>query len=290
MNLDELRDFALVATHGGFAPASRASGRPKATLSRTVMALEARLGVRLLERGSRAVRLTDEGAALYARTAGPLRDIAEAAADVREGGGHPRGRLRVHVPVLFGQLLMGRLAARFTAAHPQVRLEVTTEDRAVDPVRDGYDAIIRVNPAPDSGLVGRCFVRDRLLVVAAPAMPPPSTARADARVPVVVRRGARPVDAWWIAGTPDREVRIRPVLALPTLMMIRDAVLTGLGAAQLPRLLVADDLAAGRLVAWGPAPGPPVEVWVLHASRRHASARVRAFSQFLRDAFPGRWL
>ena len=291
MNLDDLSDFVLVAAHGGFAPASRASGRPKASLSREVMELETSLGVRLFERGPRSVRLTEEGELLFTRTAGLLSDIAESVDIVRDVGARPRGRLRVNVPTLFGHLLMGRLAAQFTAAYPDVTLTVTTEDRAVDLVREGYDAVIRVNPRPDSALVGRCFVRDQLLIVAAPSFPAPSATRGPTDpVPVVVRNGTKPSAIWTIAGDSTRDIHTRPVLALPTLTMMRDAVLTGIGAAKLPRLLVADDLAAGRLVCWGPSTDPSTELWVLHPSTRHASARVKVFMRFLKDAFPGEWL
>ena len=291
MNLDDLSDFVLVAAHGGFALASRASGRPKASLSRKVMELESSLGVRLFERGPRSVRLTEEGALLFTRTAGLLSDIAESADVVRDVGARPRGRLRVNVPTLFGHLLMGRLAAQFTAAYPDVTLTVTTEDRAVDLVREGYDAVIRVNPKPDSALVGRCFVRDQLLIVAAPSFPmPPAAPGLTDPVPVVVRNGTKPSAIWTIAGDSTRDIHTRPVLALPTLTMMRDAVLTGIGAAKLPRLLVADDLAAGRLVCWGPSTDPSTELWVLHPSTRHASARVKVFMRFLKDAFPGEWL
>ena len=293
INLDDLADFVLVAAHGGFANASRASARPKATLSRKVMELEASLGVRIFERGPRSVRLTEEGELLYARTAGLLTDLNESADIVRDVSAHPRGRLKVSVPTLFGHMLMGRLAAQFTAAYPDVQLTVTSEDRAVDLVREGYDAIIRVNPKPDSDLVGRCFVRDQLLIVAAPTFPAPSPtdgATDETPVPVVVRNATKPVATWQIAGASPHDFRTRTVLELPTFTMIRDAVLTGIGAAKLPRLLVADDLAAGRLVSWGLSSDRTSELWVLHASTRYASARVKVFTQFLVAAFPGEWL
>lgn len=85
MNLEALSDFVLVASHGGVTQAARASGRPKASLSRRVMELEASLGVRLFERGSRSVRLTEDGELLLARTSGPLGDIAEVAEALRDG-------------------------------------------------------------------------------------------------------------------------------------------------------------------------------------------------------------
>src|ERR1700744_1496780 len=115
MDLLALADFNLVASHGGFGRASRASGAPKATLSRRIRELEESLGVRLIERGGRVLRLTEGGAILHARTETSLGEIGGALADTRAGLGRPSGRLRVSVPVLFAQNAMGRIAAAFAA-------------------------------------------------------------------------------------------------------------------------------------------------------------------------------
>jgi DNA-binding transcriptional LysR family regulator len=288
LNLEALSDFVLVASHGGVTQAARASGRPKASLSRRVMELEASLGVRLFERGSRSVRLTEDGELLLARTSGPLGDIAEVAEALRDGRARPRGRLRINVPAVFGQVLLGRLAAGFAVAYPEVKLDVTMEDRAVDLVAEGYDVVIRLNPRPDSELVGRCFVRDRLMIVAAPSLPLPSTG--GEVLPVVVRSTMASDAVWRVPGPDGPGVPTRTVLELPTLPTVRDAVLTGIGAARLPRVLVADDLVAGRLVSWGLASERVMELWVLHASNRLPSAKVKAFLHHLGAAFPGGWL
>ena len=274
MNLDDLSDFCLVASNGGFAQASRTSGRPKASLSRKVMDLEASLGLRLFDRGARSIQLTQEGEALFKSVKGPMNEIAEAVDMLRDGRAHPQGRLRVNVPSLFGLMLMGRIAAEFKLAYPEVALEVTMEDREVDLVSEGYDLVIRANPKPDSELVGSCFMREQLLVVAAPSLVRQSP------VPVVVRHAGRNPAIWQIAGSPNSDIETMPVLELPALTMILDAVLTGIGAAKLPHVLVKEDLAAGRLISWGALAGQPTEIWALHTSRRLASAKVKAFMQF----------
>ncbi len=279
MNLDDLSDFCLVASNGGFAQASRTSGRPKASLSRKVMDLEVSLGLRLFDRGARSIQLTQEGEALFKSVKGPMNEIAEAVDMLRDGRAHPQGRLRVNVPSLFGLMLMGRIAAEFKLAYPEVALEVTMEDREVDLVSEGYDLVIRANPKPDSELVGSCFMREQLLVVAAPSLVRQSP------VPVVVRHAGRNPAIWQIAGSPNSDIETMPVLELPALTMILDAVLTGIGAAKLPLPLVKEDLAAGRLISWGALAGQPTEIWALHTSRRLASAKVKAFMQFLKTAF-----
>lgn len=292
MNLNDLADFHLVAAHGGFSQASRLSGRPKATLSRTVAALEASLGVRLLERSSHHVRLTSEGEQLRARTAGFLSAVSEAASDLRDGSAVPRGTLRLHVPVLFGHMLMGRLAAHFTRAYPDVTLHITIADRAADLVAEGFDAEIRVSPRPDAELAGRCFARDQLLIVAAPDVPRPSAVAESCHGPVdiVVNSTVKNPPHWTLSGEPELRLRTRTVLSLPAFTLVRDAVLTGIGAARLPRLLVADDLAAGRLVCWAPTADPLPELWVRYPARPFVSAKVHALVDFLDRAFPDAWL
>jgi DNA-binding transcriptional LysR family regulator len=280
MDLLALADFNLVARHGGFGRAARETGRPKATLSRRVAELEADLGLRLFERGARMLKLTQEGRALYERTGALLTEIDETAAALASGGDRPRGRLRISAPLLFSQTAMGTLAAGFARAYPDVRLEVTTEDRPVDMVEEGYDLVIRVNPDPDESLVGRIFLRDRLVVVAAPGRQRPADGTP---VPAVVR----PVGdqaAWRVTGQPD--VAIDPVLRLSSLVMVRDAVRAGIGAGCLPASVVSHDLAAGRLVRWGDVAGPEIALWALYPSRRLLSARVSAFLDYLKAAFP----
>jgi DNA-binding transcriptional LysR family regulator len=288
MDLSALADFNLVATHGGLGRASRVSGRPKATLSRHVRDLEDALGVRLLERGANRFRLTEDGAALHRRTAGLLSEIDEAGRAVAEGVDRPRGLLRISAPMLFCHTEMGRLAAEFHRACPEVRLEVTAEDRMVDPAAEGYDLVVRTNPRPNDELVGRCFLRGRLLVAAPPDLPRPpldDPARPEL-VPAVVL-ASEPQDAVWrIAGERTRGlIRPDPRLRLWSLPMVRDAARAGAGAALLPETLIADDLAAGRLIAWGEAPERKAELWVLHTSRRLVSRKVSAFVDFLCEAF-----
>src|SRR3954453_21265111 len=212
MDLLALADFNLVARHGGFGRAARAAGRPKATLSRRVAELEAALDLRLFERGARTLKLTQEGRALYERTGALLTELDETATAIASGGDRPRGRLRISAPMLFSQTAMGRIAAGFALKFPEVLLEVTTEDRAVDMVEEGYDLVIRVNPDPDDSLVGRIFLRDRLVVVASPGLARPAE---NVAVPVVVRGAGGQAAVWdLMAPTGGSRIVINPVLRL----------------------------------------------------------------------------
>ncbi len=279
MDLLALADFTLVARHGGFGAASRAARRPKATLSRRVGELEAALDLRLFERGRRDLKLTEEGRALFERASVLLTELEETAATIASGGGQVRGRLRISAPLVFSQTAMGKLAAEFARHHPAARLEVTADDRLIDMIEEGYDLAIRVNPAPDETLVGRPFLHDRLVAVASPDL----LRRSAAVLPAVVR-GADAARSWTVA---DREtIAIEPVLRLSSLVMIRDAVRAGAGAACLPLSLVLPDLSTGRLERLGDVAGSDIALWALYPSRRLLNARVSAFLDLLRHSFP----
>jgi DNA-binding transcriptional LysR family regulator len=283
MDMNALADFALVATNGGLGKASRASGRPKATLSRRIADLEEQLGVRLIERSARGLKLTEAGQMLMDRTEGPMHEVAEAMTAAREGLSAPRGRLRVAAPVLFSQLAMGRISAEFCAAYPEVTCEVVSEDRVVDLVEEQFDAAIRINPSPDSSLVGRCFAKDRLVVVAAPSVPLP--ARGKVRpVPAIVATTFQPTN-WTLD---DGRLVLEPIprLRLSSFLTIRDAAIAGAGAALIPQSIAWNQLTRGELVQWGTVSGVEVALWVLHTSRRLPAPKVRAFVEFMCEQYP----
>jgi len=185
----------------------------------------------------------------------------------REGTGTVSGRLRIAAPVLFAQLAMGQLAAEFRRIYPDVTLDVVSEDRLVNLVDEQFDIAIRPNPRPDTALVGRCFARDQLVVVA------------DAVV-----NAHRDGDTWALD---DGRLTLEPVpvLRLSSMLMLRDAALAGAGVTRVPRSIVWQQLASGALVQWGEV-GPAVELWVLHTSRRLASPKVKAFVEFMATRFP----
>ena len=283
MDLLALADFTLVARHGGFGKAARGAGRPKATLSRRVAELETSLGLRLFERGARDLKLTEEGRALFERAGLLLTELEETAASIASGGERPRGRLRISAPLLFCQTAMGKLAADFALRYPEIRLDVTTEDRAVDLIEEGFDLVIRVNSNTDESLVGRAFLHDRLVVVAGPDLAKPGEG---VTVPAVVR-GSGDRSAWLVKTAAGRDtLAIEPVLSLSSLIMVRDAVRAGVGAARLPISLVGRDLAEGTLVHWGDVDAPDITLWTLYPTRRLLSARVSAFLDHLKRAFP----
>ncbi|MGO4320994.1 LysR family transcriptional regulator [Pseudomonas sp. KB_12] len=283
MNLNALIDFTLVATNEGLGKASRASGISKATLSRRIADLEEQLGVRLIERSARGLKLTEAGELLLSRAEGPLAEVAEAMAAAKEGVSTPRGRLRVAAPVLFSQLAMGGIGAAFCAAYPDVTIEVISEDRVVDLVEEQFDVAIRINPSPDSSLVGRCFAKDRLVVVAAPGLPRPAPG-AIRSVPGIVMSSFEPTH--WALDGGHLILEPIPRLRFSSFLMVRDAAIAGGGAALIPQSIAWNQLASGELLQWGTVSGKEAELWVLHTSRRLAAPKVRAFVDFMCARYP----
>jgi DNA-binding transcriptional LysR family regulator len=285
VDLNALTDFALVAANGGLGKASRASGRSKATLSRRIADLEEQLGVRLIERSARGLKLTEAGQMLMDRTEGPMHEVAEAMTSAREGLSVPRGRLRIASPVLFSQLAMGRICAEFCAACPEVTCEVVADDRLVDLVEEQFDAAIRINPSPDSSLVGRCFAKDRLVVVAAPSVPMPKPRKGKVSpVPGVVSTTFQSGN--WTLDDGRLVLEPIPKLRLSSFLMIRDAAVAGAGAALIPQSIAWNQLTRGELVQWGMVSGVEVALWVLHTSRRLPAPKVRAFVDFMCEQYP----
>jgi DNA-binding transcriptional LysR family regulator len=222
---------------------------------------------------------------LHVRTVGLLAEVNEIATALTHERGAPRGVLRVSCPLVFGHIAMSRIAAGFAQRFPDVHLEVTTEDRQVDLIEEGYDVVIRVNPGEDSQLVGRCLHRDTLFVAAPAGLVRPD----DPETPIPTVTGSSALDLkrrTVVDGGVERTMTFKSVLRLPSLLMLRDAVLAGAGAGILPHMLVADALASGELQDWGTLPAPKVEVWALHASRRLTSGKVSAFLDFLTEATP----
>ena len=290
MKFEALTDFRLVARHGSFAKASREAGRPKATLSRHVVELEDSLGVRLFERDRHGLRLTAEGDLLNARSSTILAAVDDVRDEISQSSLRPHGRLRIGAPMLFSHTAMGWITAKFLIEFPEIDVDIVIVEHPIDIAEEGFDLIIRANPQPRSDLVGRCFLRDHVVFVAASSLHD-SVREADdelTELPIILPSGTSPPAEWkvQIDGL-KRSMVPRAALHLPSRLMIRDAVLTGLGAAELPFSIVSADLSAGRLVSWGRTEHDEIELWYLRPSSRHVNRRVRAFIEFLHREFPG---
>ena len=292
-DLNDLVYFAEVVDRGGFAAAGRSLGLPKSRLSRRVAELEARLGVRLLQRTTRKLSMTAVGEQ-YHRHCVAMREDAQAAADtVAQAQTEPRGTIRVACPVTLAQTTLGPILPQFLALYPQVRIDMRVSNRAVDLVEEGFDLALRVRPTlDDSGsLVVKNFGTSRTLLVASPAQlvrqGQPSVVGDLARLDTVNMSTVGDTATWQLVG-PDgatHTLQHRPRYVADDLLTLKFAVMGGTGMCILPDYLCSEELRDGRLVnvlpGWAPKPG------VFHAvfpSRRGLVPAVRRFLDFLGEA------
>jgi DNA-binding transcriptional LysR family regulator len=268
---------------GSFSNASRAIGSSASAVSKSVARLERRLGVRLLQRSTRTLSLTSEGAAYYERVAPLLRAI-EDAEDIVQMAESARGLLRVTTPVFVGRTLIGEWSQAFLARHPNVRLELSVSDRHVDLIREGFDVALRVGDLADSDLTARKLADLAMVMIASPGY---IAARGAPRTVEELHQHAclryllagRPYPFAFADGstiTPDSALDSDDGITL------YHAALHGAGIAQVLRFAVEDDFAAGRLVEILPDVAmPSVPMHVVHAFGRQLPVRARLFVDFL---------
>ncbi|MCA8880128.1 MAG: LysR family transcriptional regulator [Rhodobacteraceae bacterium] len=289
MDLNALREFSAIAAEGSFAAAARKLGTPKSTVSKRIQDLESALGVRLIERTTRKVSLTAEGALVLARAERILADASEIARALGEADDAVRGHLRIATPVLFGQAFMGQIVAVSRALYPDLTLEIVLTDSQPDLIEEGFDAAIRVGRPVDSPFVARRIAASHRAAVAAPELiPAPLPDPADLSDLPILLFGVGLVQSWHFSdGHRDRSVRLAGGLAMTSYFALREAALGGAGVAQLPLFLVERDLAEGRLVevldGWQ---CQPREVCFVYPSPQALSARLRAFMDLVLQAFP----
>jgi len=288
LDLTALRVFTSVVRAGSFSAAARELGAPRSTVAKRVADLEASLGVRLVERTTRSMRVTTEGEVLANRAERLLAEATDIRRRLSDAGQAPRGHLRIGVPELFEQITMGRLAAQFRQRYPEITLELVTSRRSGDLIEAELDAIITFGPLPDSSLVARRLARGSMTTVAAPCLPGLS-ALAHPRdllgMPLIdvpqnwIRQWA------FVRGDEEEVLRIDPVLSFGSMLTALDAALAGAGIAKIPTILARPGLAAGRLVEVLPDwRGPAKDLFVVFPSARSVTTRLRAFLDVLQES------
>ncbi|MBU4518476.1 MAG: LysR family transcriptional regulator [Gammaproteobacteria bacterium] len=294
-DLNDMLLFAEVVERGGFAAAGRALGLPKSRLSRRVAGLEAQLGVRLLQRTTRKLSLTEVGEA-YLRHCQALRESAQAAADtVAQVQTEPRGTLRVACPVTLAQTVLAELMPAFLARYPLVRVEMLVSNRVVDLVEEGVDVALRVRTTlDDSGsLVIKRLGDDAPVLVASPALlarqGTPATLEELGRLDSMAMSTTDGRASVRLTGPDGRETTVQhtPRYVADDLLTLRLAALAGTGMCWLPSYMCEDDLRQGRLVRLLPDWQPPRGI--VHAvfpSRRGLTPAVRRFLDFLGEQVP----
>lgn len=287
--LAELEAFAAVAEAGGFTAAARALGRTTSGVSKQVRALEERLGVRLLNRTTRRVSLTEIGSAFLERARGVLDDLDAAELAVGQLQEEPRGVLRVGAPMDFGRIALAGSLARFAVRHPELRLQVELADRLVDVVDEGYDVVVRIANLADSSLVARRLGPCRRVLCAAPSY---LEARGRPERPAELREHSIVGYAYeqsqrWRFSSQDGEERVgvEPRHRANNGELIRSLLLEGLGIALLPTFLVGDDLRAGRLEPVLPGLlDADTAIWAVTPHRKLLATKVRLLLEHLAES------
>ncbi len=287
----EIEAFVAVAQLGSFVKAADKLGLSKAMVSRHVSELEARLGVRLMQRTTRRLSLSDAGAEYLQRCAQILADLQDANAAVSATALQAQGLLKVTAPLTFGIRHLAPLWGEFLRVHPKVELEVNLNDRVVDLLEEGYDLAVRIGQLASSTLIARRIAGTRLVLCASPRYlqgAEPITDLADiARHDVMAYTYLATGEQWHFTGPQGpRSIEVRPRLRSNSGDTCRAAALADQGIIFQPTFLVGDDLKAGRLVEILPQyAGPELDINLVYPSRLHLSHKVRAMVEFLAGAF-----
>ncbi|HCM04470.1 MAG TPA: LysR family transcriptional regulator [Oceanospirillales bacterium] len=284
-DLNEMAIFVRVVESGSFTGAAKALGLPKSTVSRKITQLEERLGVRLIQRTTRSLSLTDTGTAYHAHCARILCEIEEANTAVTQMQNTPTGTLRITAPVLFGSTVLSGLIAEYMDLHPQVNIELVLSDQIIDLVQEGIDVAFRVGQLEDSSLIGRYLGDVKAMVCASPdyiakfGKPNHPDEISDHQV-----LSSSGWNQWALKGPEEQEinVNIKPRLKVNDLSSLYTLTLSGAGIAALPVLIAASAIKSKNLVPilcdW-PFEAHPIHT--LYASNRHLSAKVRSFVDFV---------
>lgn len=289
--LQQMQTFLAVADAGSFVGASEELGISKTAVSRQVSELETRLGVRLIQRTTRRLALTDDGKFFLHRTRSLLDQIADTEEEISSRGNTVQGALRINAPVSFGIRHLSPLWGHFQQLHPNVRLDVTLSDNVVDLIEEGFDLAVRIGTLADSTLVSRTLTQARLVLCAAPAY---------------LDRNGRPSHpnelsthqtigySYWAGGSswqfdcPGESVtvRISPALVSNNGETCVQAAIHGQGICLQPDFLVSDAVANGDLSELLPEFTTATRgVYAVFPNRKHIAPKVRAVLDFLAQSF-----
>jgi DNA-binding transcriptional LysR family regulator len=291
---DSMRAFAKVVESSSFAGAAARLGISASMVTLHVKELEERLGVRLLNRTTRRVSLTETGRAYYERCTRLLADLEETEQAVSDMHAAPRGELRVNATPAFGILQLTPAIADFTNRFPAISVELMLSERMVDLIEEGFDLAVRVGELPDSSLIARQLAPCRMVVCGAPSYfekhgKPRTPADLTAHNCLTVTgTGLSYYRAWQLTAADGTAVNVLPTGNLRTNSgaVLIVAAFAGHGLVYLPTYFVGDALQTGRLATvLDDYLAPPLPLRALYPHNRYLSAKVRAFVDFLAARF-----
>jgi DNA-binding transcriptional LysR family regulator len=290
-----LTTFAKVVELGSFARAADRLSVSTSAVSRQVAELEAHLDVRLLNRTTRRLSLTEAGQAFYERCVQLLADLEETESSVRAAAVEPKGTLRITCGVTFGERYLAAAIAEFAGRHPQVSFDLDLSDRAVDLVEEGFDLAIRIGPIGHQALVSRRIGTTQFVCCASPGYlaryRAPSTPEDLVHHACLVYTYAAVASAWTFESRDGTRhtPRIAPRHRTNNGRMLVELAAAGLGIVLEPDFILAPEVRSGRLQRVLPDYQPPRSpIAAVYPSRRHLSAKVRTFVDFLAERYAQR--
>lgn len=287
----EMQVFVRIAERGSFTQASEDLQVPRATVTNLIKRMEERIGTRLLERTTRAVRLTHDGEAFYQRCVRLLADMEEAEGAFRNVA--PKGLLRVNLQGTLARHYVVPRLPEFLSTYPDIELLIGEDDRLVDLVREGVDCVLRAGTLQDSSMVGRRVASLEQVTVASPSYlaafgepRTPDDLGSHRAVNYVSSASGRALPLEFTVDGQVVEYSLTSIVAVTGADIYAASAIAGMGLVQVPRYRVTGELAAGTLKTVLDAyPPPAMPVSVLYPQSRQLSSRVRVFAQWLKEVF-----
>ena len=287
-----MRAFTQVIESGGFAAAARKMGVSRSTVNKLVINLEDELNVQLLQRSTRQVNPTPGGLVFYERCLNILAEVEAAENAVSELQTEPKGTLKINAPMSFGTLYLGKAIAEFMTQYPELQVQLTLDDRFIDPIAEGYDLTIRISqPETSPSLVCQAIAPVPRVLCAAPAyleqhgIPEHPE---DLQDYSCLHYGQIVTGNQWQLINREREylVTVKGVLCSNNGEVLKDAAVQGLGIALLPSFIIDRELERDRLAIVLPDFQPPaISLCLIYPLNRHLSTKIRLFSDFLHQKF-----
>lgn len=279
MNLNDVSLFIRIVETGSFTSAAESLGIQKSTISRRIATLEDDLGVRLLQRTTRKLKLTDDGEDLFARCQPLINELESAKDYLSATQDDPRGRLRITMPSDLGVFMMNEVVCTFMQRYPKINLEVELSTRVVDLIEEGIDLAIRVGELADSSLIARKIATISRGLFATPAY---LRKNGTPKTPEDLTGHScfgilKPVLQWEFENW-DEPIEIRGQLKANSIGFLRELLLRDMGIARMPRMYCHPSVLSGELVEVLPDyKSPPFEVNAIYPSKRHLNPKVRLF-------------
>jgi DNA-binding transcriptional LysR family regulator len=289
---ESMRAFTQVVEEGGFAAAARKMQLSRSAVNKLIINLENQLGVQLLYRTTRQVTPTDTGRAFYERCIDILSSLEEAELSVSQQFSQPKGTLKINAPMSFGISCLGAKIAEFISRYREIKIQLTLEDRFVDPITEGYDLIIRIgSPLPSPSLVAHHITILPRVICAAPSY---LKAKGIPKEPTELKNhsclhyGYLATGCQWELSDREKEERVSidGVFCSNNGEVLKDAAVKGLGIVMLPTFIVERELERGELEIILPNYHPTeLTLCVIYPVNRHLSTKVQLFTQFLQKCF-----